>query len=82
LRQITKIQFYHFISAPRLEIGDKKYILPAEEASFDDASKLCGERNMEIASFESLLESDMVSDFVGSLGKILCYGVQHLTYIN
>jgi hypothetical protein len=51
-----------------LEIGDKKYTLPAEQATYDDALKVCKNRNMDLASFESLLESEMVTDFVEGLG--------------
>jgi hypothetical protein len=38
------------------------------QATFDDANKMCGERNMNLISFEKLAESDLVSDFISELG--------------
>jgi hypothetical protein len=34
---------------------------------------MCKERNMNLASFEKALESDMVTDFIGALGIIFIH---------
>ena len=34
---------------------------------------MCKERNMNLASFEKALESDMVTDFIGALGIIFLH---------
>jgi hypothetical protein len=56
-------------SAPRLSIGDKKYLIPSETAAnAEEAKSYCESRNMDIVSFETPKESDSVFDFVGALG--------------
>jgi len=55
-------------SASRLSIGGQKYIIPSDTATFKEAKALCESRNMDVATFETPKERDMVSDFVGALG--------------
>jgi hypothetical protein len=38
------------------------------QASAKEAQDFCKDRNMNLASFEKALESDMVTDFIGALG--------------
>lgn len=43
------------------------------QATFDDAQKMCRDRNMNLVSFEKLAESDLVSDFISGLGRKINY---------
>lgn len=72
MRRKVKFAVFLFefgISAPRLAIGDQKYVIPAETAAnADEAKAICDSRNMDVVSFETPKESDAVFDFVGALG--------------
>jgi hypothetical protein len=54
-----------------LAIDDKKYVLPSNSATYAEATRLCAERNMDLASFETLAEIDTVGDFLAELGLLL-----------
>jgi hypothetical protein len=49
-------------------LGDSQYIVPKEKADYENAQKICGTRDMGLASLESLAETDLVKDYLGSLG--------------
>jgi hypothetical protein len=57
-----------YFPAPRLTIGEQKYIIPSETATAEEAKAICDKRNMDLVSFETPKESDSVFDFVGALG--------------
>jgi hypothetical protein len=60
--------------ASRLSIGGQKYLVPSDVATFNEAKALCESRNMDVATFETPKERDMVSDFVGALsGELFFY---------
>jgi hypothetical protein len=62
-----------YFLASRLSIGGQKYLVPSDVATFKEAKALCESRNMDVATFETPKERDMVSDFVGALGGKLFY---------
>jgi len=54
--------------APRVEIGENKYLIPAEKATLEEAKSFCKQRNMEVASFDSKEESEAVANFLKDAG--------------
>ncbi|XP_059476966.1 macrophage mannose receptor 1-like isoform X3 [Neocloeon triangulifer] len=50
------------------QIGESGYVVPKEKAKYDDASKICGSRDMSLASLETVAENDAVKDWLGDLG--------------
>jgi len=54
--------------APRVQIGDKKYLNPAEKGTLVEAKEFCSSRNMDVVSFESKFEQDSVMKFLQDAG--------------
>jgi hypothetical protein len=46
-------------------------VLSSNSGTYAEATRLCAERNMDLASFETLAEIDTVADFLAELGLLL-----------
>jgi hypothetical protein len=49
-------------------LASGNYILPKEKKNAADANAACASRGMGLASLESIAETDMVQDYLGSMG--------------
>ncbi|CAB3366151.1 Hypothetical predicted protein [Cloeon dipterum] len=51
-----------------VKIGNGEYLLPREKANQAGASKLCGTKGMNLMSLDSLAETDLIQDYLNSVG--------------
>ncbi|XP_065331739.1 C-type mannose receptor 2-like [Cloeon dipterum] len=51
-----------------VKIGNGEYLLPSEKADQAGASKLCGTKGMSLMSLDSLAETDLIQDYLNSVG--------------
>jgi len=58
-----------FLTANPVTLGESTYIVPKEKADYNNAQKICGTRDMGLVSLESLAETDLVQDYLGSIGS-------------
>jgi hypothetical protein len=52
-----------------LNLASGKYIIPSDKKNAVDAQAACASRGMSLASLETIAETDIVKDYLGSIGK-------------
>jgi hypothetical protein len=60
---------YVCLPAEVLNLASGKYIIPSDKKNAVDAQAACASRGMSLASLETIAETDIVKDYLGSIGK-------------
>jgi len=55
-------------------VGGKNIVVPSERATVPEAAGICAKAGLELMSLDSITQLDSVQDFLGDIGKFVCYG--------
>jgi hypothetical protein len=54
-------------------VGGKNIVVPSERATVPEAAGICAKAGLELMSLDSITQLDSVQDFLGDIGKFVCY---------